>query len=84
MLAIFRIFPPFSPLWAYKFLTNTTKTNYQQPEKLKVTQQNQQGFPGNSELVAETGSNYTFSYREVTNGLTANIYPTRKPPPPPP
>ena len=72
MLAIFPIFSPLLPLLAYKLLPNTTKTNYQQPAKLKFTQQNQQGFPGNSELVAEIGSKYTF--REVTNGLTANIY----------
>ena len=40
-------------------MPNTTKTNYQQPEKLKFTQQQkQQGFPGNSELVAEMGSKY--------------------------
>ena len=46
-------------LLAYKLLPNTTKTNYQQPEKLKFTQQQkQQGFPGNSELVAEMGSKY--------------------------
>ena len=49
----------YAPLLAYKLLPNTTKTNYQQPEKLKFTkQQKQQGFPGNSELVAEMGSKY--------------------------
>ena len=29
----------YAPLLAYKLLPNTTKTNYQQPEKLKFTQQ---------------------------------------------
>ena len=49
----------YAPLLAYKLLPNTTKTNYQQPEELKFTQQQkQQGFPGNSELVAEMGSKY--------------------------
>ena len=74
---ISNIFTPFPP-----FMPNTTKTNYQHPTKLKFTQQNQQGFPQNSELVAETDSKYKF--REVRNGLTANIYPTREPPPSPP